>query len=492
MDSLLNKTDSHNTNNLNNNPLSHDGDKYETSYRLIIVAAYAVFFSVINNTMFNVAVPGISHEFNLLPSQVSWVVVGYTTLFALSSISFGKLADIYPLKRLITIGLLLFNLGSFLGFLAPNYGVLLTARLLQASGAGAIPALSMLIAMRFYPPVMRGKVLGVNASIVAFGSGIGPVLGGFVAFSFSWHYLFLISMLSLIAIFFFNAWLPLEEVKNQKLDIIGGIYLAGFIAATLVIINQFLWILIPVALIFLWLFVRHINAVEDPFIQPQLLANNLYRNSLIATFLATGSVFATFFMVPLMLGNHYGLASNQIGLIMFPGAMSAAVMGFLSGKAADKVGSLPVVFTGLISLIVGFLLMSTFAGYPTYVITLVLLVIYINFSFIQSSMSNTVSTTLSKNLTGVGMGLYNLVFFIAGGFTSALAGKALDYAEGAKAINPLALNDGSAIYSNISLASALVIAISAFIFFRTFRQTYRIDKSLSQDRQLLEKVGEGS
>ena len=77
--------------------------------RLIVFLATIVFFSVLNTTMFNVSLPDIAEQFHLLPSQVSWVVSGYVIIFAISSATYGRLADTYSIKTLVTIGLVLFN-----------------------------------------------------------------------------------------------------------------------------------------------------------------------------------------------------------------------------------------------------------------------------------------------------------------------------------------------------------------------------------------------
>ena len=77
--------------------------------RLIVFLATIVFFSVLNTTMFNVSLPDIAEQFRLLPSRVSWVVSGYVIIFAISSATYGRLADTYSIKTLVTIGLVLFN-----------------------------------------------------------------------------------------------------------------------------------------------------------------------------------------------------------------------------------------------------------------------------------------------------------------------------------------------------------------------------------------------
>jgi len=44
---------------------------------LIRILALTLVFSVMNGTMFNVVLPVISLEYNLSPSQVSWMLTGY-------------------------------------------------------------------------------------------------------------------------------------------------------------------------------------------------------------------------------------------------------------------------------------------------------------------------------------------------------------------------------------------------------------------------------
>ncbi|MHB8714227.1 MAG: MFS transporter, partial [Trichloromonadaceae bacterium] len=132
--------------------------------RIVALLCFAVFFSVLNGTMFNVAVPDIAGDFRLSPTAASWVVSGFVLVFALGSVTYGKLADLYPVRSLISIGLLLFNCGSLLGFLSESYAGLLFARLVQAAGASAIPALAMYTATRFVPPAVRGRTLGAVSS----------------------------------------------------------------------------------------------------------------------------------------------------------------------------------------------------------------------------------------------------------------------------------------------------------------------------------------
>jgi len=441
--------------------------------RLILFLATAVFFSVLNTTMFNVSLPDIAEEFRLLPSRVSWVVSGYVIIFAISSVTYGRLADTYPIKTLVTIGLILFNAGSIIGFLSQWYPMLIAARMVQASGSGAIPALGMLIATVYFPVSEKGRVLGILASTVAVGAGIGPILGGFLTGTFHWRYLFIISTLTLGTIPAFRRYLPEETRRKGRFDMPGALLMVTATGALLVFITTSVWWTLPAGVILMAGFLVHIRHREFPFVSPSLFLNGPYRNMIIMAFLALSTVFGVLFMAPLMLRDLNALETGNIGLVMFPGAMAGAVTGTMGGRFVDARGSSPVVYTAITLLMTGFLLLSTFAGLRPWVISLNLILCYMGFSLFQSSIAYTVSSTLPRDQLGVGMGVYNLFFFISGAFSAALIGKLLDITGDHVPLNPLTATASAGPYSNLSLLLGAILLCAACLFHVTLRSASR-------------------
>lgn len=189
---------------------------------LIMVVCYMLFFATLNTTMFNVAIPDVSRQFNLSPLRVSWVLTTYVAIFGMGSVIYGKLADAYPVKFLLTAGLFLFNAGSLVGLFAQSFPVLVTGRMLQAAGGASLPALSMIVAIRYTPLSTRGRVLATVSSTIACGGAFGPIIGGFIAGNLHWRYLFLVSLSTLCAIPFYYRLLPAEECRKEPFDFLGG------------------------------------------------------------------------------------------------------------------------------------------------------------------------------------------------------------------------------------------------------------------------------
>lgn len=427
-------------------------------------------FSVMNGTMFMVAVPDIAETFSLLPSQVSWVVTGYIIFYAIGALIYGKLADLYPLKRLLAIGLILFALGSVVGFLAPNYIIVVAGRMIQAMGASAIPALVFIVPSRYFPKE-KGMVMGIISSTMAFASGVGPVAGGLISGVLSWKYLFLISTLVVLTIPFFWRWMPQEEQKSGKVDIPGALLMAAGVASFILFITLLMWPYLIVSMLVLSCFIWRIRKAREPFIHPSFFANVPFRTTVLCGFLGIVTMFSMMFMLPLFLSEMNGLSTVSIGLVMFPGAMGAALVGRWAGRLTDHSGSVRVVYLALGLMSTGFLLLSSFVGSAPSVISLVLIISYIAFPFLQTSTASLISNVLPRQKIGVGMGIYNLCNFISGAFGGAVIGKILDYPYDGPKFNPLALAQGDAvIYSNLFLGLLVVTLMNGFIFWIVFRR----------------------
>lgn len=95
------------------------------SEKLIRILAFTMTLSSMGATLFNIVLPDIKEEFGLSVAQVSWVTTIYGLIYAIGSVIYGKLADAFPLKKLLTFGFILFCLGSLIGLSAQAYWMVL-------------------------------------------------------------------------------------------------------------------------------------------------------------------------------------------------------------------------------------------------------------------------------------------------------------------------------------------------------------------------------
>ncbi|MGM7723337.1 MFS transporter [Metabacillus sp. Hm71] len=442
--------------------------------KLIMVLAFALVISVMNSTMFNMAIPTITKEFLLQPSKAGWIVTGYIIVYAIGSVMYGKLADRYKLKNLITAGLAFFALGSLLGFMAVNFEMIVAGRILQAVGASVMPATSMIIPERYFSIETRGRALGISSAGMALGTAIGPIVAGFVTSFINWHYLFIVSLLALTTLPFFRRYLDDEKPDEAgKTDLIGAGLLAGTLAFLLLAITQSsLWCVI-IGMIFLTLFIWRICTTEDPFIQAKLFKNKKYTIGILVSGLSSGIGFGIPYLTPLLLQDVNGLSPIISGFIMFPSALLAAALGKKAGKLADMKGNNFLTYTALCSFFIGYILLSLMAGLSPFVIMVVLVFACTGQTFIQIALANTVSRTLPKDQSGVGMGVFMMTNFIAGAAATTFISKALEIKDSALHLNPFLQNQEGLNFSNIYAVLALLIVIVFLIYSSQFRKASR-------------------
>lgn len=432
--------------------------------KLLRVLVFALIFSVMNGTMFNVALPIIGKEFNLIPSQVSWVMTSYMVLYAIGSVVYGKLADRYRLKDLLTYGLILFAVGSIIGMLASDYWMIVLGRVLQAAGAAVLPATAMIIPVRYFAQERRGRALGTSAVGLALGSALGPIAAGLISSFGSWRLLFLFSLISLVTLPFFRKYLNDDKREGGHIDIIGGSLLAGAVALILLAITQSYWPLFVVGAIVSAFFVVRIRTASNPFIQTEIFVNKRFSIGLFIAFMTTSMNFGITFMTPQYLASLNDLSPGSIGLVLFPAALVSAMLGRKGGKLADERGNTFLLSAASFMMFLCFALLSSFVGVSPYVIAVILIAGNVGQTFMQIAMSNTISRTLEKEQVGVGMGLFSMLNFISGAISMSVIGKVLDTKQTSFHLNPFVTNENAYVFSNIFIVMCVLTIVILWLY----------------------------
>ncbi|MGG6311314.1 MFS transporter [Paenibacillus macerans] len=451
------------------------------SEKLIRILAFTMILSSMSATMFNIVLPEIKEEFRLSVTQVSWVSTAYMLIYAIGSVVYGKLADAFKLKNLLTFGLILFCLGSLIGLSAQAFWMVLLGRVLQASGAAVVPAAAMIIPVRHFPAERRGYALGITATGLAIGGAIGPVVSALLVSLVHWRWLFCIPMLMLIALPLYRKYLSDERRNSVNIDWLGGGLLGGTVALLLLGVTYGRWGLYIGCLLLFLMFVLRIRTAAQPFVEPRLFHNKRYSLGLLMSVLAMGIGYALPFLTPQLLADVNGLEAGWIGFAMVPGAVASAILGRKGGKLADTKGNSYLMYIASLLLLCCFVLISALSGAAAGWIAASLILGNVGQMFMQLALSNMISRTLPKEQTGVGMGLLSMLGFLSGAVSTSLYSKAVDQGSSSP-WNPLNPFDGSAVFSNIYLSLALLhFGLLLFYYFYFSRiEPSRMKKSLSR------------
>lgn len=414
------------------------------------------------------------------------MVTGYLLVLAVGVPLYGRIGDLFGLRHIFALGLLVLAVGSFICALSPNLPVLVVGRIFQAAGAGAIPALGFAAVAKTLPPGKRGTALGFLSASLGIGAATGPVVGGFVASLAGWHALFYLTMLpALLLVPGALRLLPGNEggVRRKwsgakdlfrRFDLPGGLSLALSVGLALFGVTQGQAVgfsstssfgsLIAATLLAGFFFLR-IRTAAEPFIEPTLFRNRAFIAAATAGFLVMLTYVGTLFLVPLMLSEINGLSAARIGLVLAPGSLVVAFVAPFAGRLSDKFGAWVIVRTGLA--VIGF---STFAisafaaGTSAFAAALCVMGLGMGFAMVQSPSINAAVSALPERHSGVGLGIYQMLFVLGGGFGPAIVATLLASRRntGTEAINPL-FGSGSVPYSDalLMLTLAMVAALLA-------------------------------
>ncbi|HSB71129.1 MAG TPA: MFS transporter [Candidatus Methylomirabilis sp.] len=160
----------------------------------LVSVAFGAFMAPLDSSIVNTVLPIVAQDFRADILLIEWVVLAY--LLTLSSLLLigGRLGDLIGDRRLYVSGFALFTVSSALCGASTGVATLIAARVLQAIGGAMLIAIGPAILTRAFPASQRGRALGIQASVVYVGLAVGPGLGGLIASTLGWRWVFFINL----------------------------------------------------------------------------------------------------------------------------------------------------------------------------------------------------------------------------------------------------------------------------------------------------------
>ena len=286
----------------------------------------------------NVALDGIGKSFpGSTPSALSWILNAYAVVFAAVLVAAGRFADRYGRKKMLLLGVALFTLASGFAAVAPNLGVLILARAVQAIGAAMIVPTSLGLLYPSFPKHQHTLVVGLWAGVAAVAAAAGPPVGGLLV-SVDWRWIFLINLpIGVATIIGGLKWLPEHrEPRGTRLpDILSAITLLLAVALLILGIvegHDWSWgswrtiAIFAVAVALAAVTLRRSWSAPAPIIERDLFRNRQFTAATI-TLLAYFTGFSIFLLgSALFMQNVWHFSALQTGLALMPTPLAG--MGF--------------------------------------------------------------------------------------------------------------------------------------------------------------------
>ncbi len=154
--------------------------------------------------------PDIGRLLDASPATVQLTLSLYLVSYAIGQVVYGPLSDRYGRLPVMRTALLIYCVASFCCALAPNIGLLLTARAFQALGSSGAIVLARAIVRDLYSGARAGRELSLMGAIMALAPVGAPMIGGVLQSAFGWRSHFVLQIaIGLIAAFV--VWRKLPE-----------------------------------------------------------------------------------------------------------------------------------------------------------------------------------------------------------------------------------------------------------------------------------------
>jgi EmrB/QacA subfamily drug resistance transporter len=160
----------------------------------MIFIGMGVALIIMDATIVNVILPAIITDLQINSIDAEWVNAVYALSFAALLIVMGRLGDRYGRRRIFLVGALVFLVASILAALASSGAVLILARAIQGIGAAMMSPTSLALINDNYRGKSRAIAFAIYGSLIGGFAAIGPVLGGWLTQTFSWHWSFFINI----------------------------------------------------------------------------------------------------------------------------------------------------------------------------------------------------------------------------------------------------------------------------------------------------------
>ncbi|HEY2574956.1 MAG TPA: MDR family MFS transporter [Streptosporangiaceae bacterium] len=330
----------------------------------------AIMLAMLDQLIVSTALPHIVGSLGGV-THLSWVVTSYVLASTITTPLYGKLGDMYGRKRLLVIAIVIFLIGSALSGLSHTMDQLIAFRAVQGLGAGGLITGAIATLGDLVSPRERGQYMGYMMAAMMLAMIAGPLAGGYITDTLSWHWIFYINMpVGGAALIYLALTLHMPRRKvEHKIDYLGAGLLA--IAATSIVLLttwggvQYAWGspeilgLGALTIVATMLFCLAERRAAEPVLPLHVFRNLNFSLASAMSFLVGLLLFGALTFLPLYQQTVQHLSATGSGLMLIPMMFGSMVTTILAGQVTTRTGKyklFPIV--GAVGMVAGMLLLT--------------------------------------------------------------------------------------------------------------------------------------
>ncbi len=328
------------------------------------VLMVALFMSLIDVSIVNVALPSIQLGLDASQSQLQWVLSGYALAFGVGLVAAGRAGDIYGRGALFITGVAIFTASSIACGLAQDANLLNVARAFQGIGSGLLNPQAVGMIQQHFRGEERGRAFGFFGAAVGVSVAIGPVLGGLLiklaGMEHGWRWVFFVNLpvgiaaIALAARFFPKPLFDKQPVHGARAPSVirdldpGGAVLLGLAVFAMLLpfvetgAGVWMWVSLPVglALLALWLWWERRQKRRDrnPMVDLDIFHVASFANGTLLVSLYFVGITSVWVLLALYMQDGLGHTALAAGLIGLPSAILSGLAALWSGRHVHRLG----------------------------------------------------------------------------------------------------------------------------------------------------------
>ncbi len=437
------------------------GEKYR--WLLLLAVMVGTMAAIMSSTIINVAVPDMSRHFGLGQERAQWVASGFMIAMTVSMLTTPWLLARYGYRRTYAGTMLVLLAGNIVGALAPDFSLVLAARVVAGLAAGVVQPIPAIIIVQTFEPHEQGRAGGIFGMGVVLAPAIGPSIGGLLVDWFGWRSIFfMVVPFCLASLWLARRYVPsspprgaLTKNRGGKLDW-PGLLLAS--TGTICLLNGLVQLhgaasrsalLLLGAAAAAWIgFVarqrrlgrRLAQSGDAPLMNLALYAHRPFAMGSIVAFIYGMALFGSTYLLPVYMRLALMLSPSHVGTVLLPAGIMLGITIPLAGRLADRQPTHLLVSTGLVLLASSFALMGTVGlSASLWLLTAWAIVGRIGLGFILPSLNSGSIRGLPRELLPQGSSSINFLRTLGGAAGISICGIVLEWrlaAHGDTLANP--------------------------------------------------------
>ncbi|HEY0182120.1 MAG TPA: DHA2 family efflux MFS transporter permease subunit [Rhodopila sp.] len=334
-----------------------------------IIVTLGAFMEVLDTTIVNVSLPHIAGSLSISADESTWTLTTYLVANGIVLTISGALSRRLGRKNYFLICIGAFTAASLACGISTNFEEILLFRALQGFFGGGLQPTQQAIILDHFPPEKRQQAFSLTAIAIIIAPVAGPVVGGYLTDTYSWHWIFLINIPIGIGTFFgvmqFVEDSPMirrEKETAPRFDYLGVLFIAIALGCLEVGVDRgedydwlgsgfirTMFVLSACGFVF---GITYLLYARDPIVNLRVFRDHNFALGSLQIALMGFVLYASAVLIPQFAQQQLGYTATWAGLVLAPGAVVLTLLIPVAGRLMNVVPTKYIIATGGLALAV--------------------------------------------------------------------------------------------------------------------------------------------